>query len=233
VVTKKRNSPKLLEATPSPTTQAELKKHIRSQSYTDALMCVEWLNGVRGTAAYSRALRVREEMEGLTEMRDALRGRVEEIAAFEQRCDALNQLLSRYTYIPAIGYSALFARWRFDMVPKTRPKFGRKSLSFTITDGLVAFGRGPATPAVEGESVSFVVSEPDVVAALGRLANHRELYKVRLCEQCGERWRLSERAIDKFCSIACREAFYRRDPEFLAKKAQNQQNYRKRMKRIP
>jgi hypothetical protein len=66
---------------------------------------------------------------------------------------------------------------------------------------------------------------------LCRLAANRELYKVRLCEMCGERWRVSERKMDRFCCQKCREAFYAQSPEFHERKAKNQRKYRDGLKK--
>lgn len=201
---------------------------IRSEAYRDAWLCVEWLNGAPDPAVHKRVLRIRKELEALTKMRYGLKGGGKETAALEKRSTAVNRLLSRYLYIPTVGYSALSADWRFDMVANDRPTEG---LTVTFTDGLVALGRGPAL-AVDGESVSFVVSEADVVAALGRLMNHRQMYMVRLCTQCKARWRLSERELDRFCSEACRVAWYLNSAKHKERMRRNQQRYRDRKKQL-
>ena len=123
---------------------------------------------------------------------------------FRQHHNALNLQLARYIHIPALAYSPDYGVWRFGMVPK--------------------HPRGPEIK-LSDESFDVLVNESTVIAALCRLAANRELHKVRLCEMCGERWRVSERKIDKFCSQKCREAFYAKSDEYRERKATNQRNF--------
>ena len=90
--------------------------------------------------------------------------------------------------------------------------------------------RGPEIN-VSDESFDVRVNESGVVSALARLAANRELYKVRLCEQCEQVWRVSLRDIDKFCSQKCREAFHAKSADFHERKAANQRNYRENKKK--
>jgi hypothetical protein len=195
------------------------KQRIRSQSYTDALLCVEWLNSPQGAEARSRVLQIQDGLEKLMKARD------DNAEDLDEQRDAVNQLLARYTYVPQVGYS-----WSFDMVPQLRPKAGEDSLSVTMTDGLVAYGYGPESLAVDGDHDSFIVSEEYVVAAMGRLANQRELYKVRLCEQCRERWRLAERTIDRFCSDLCRITSFQNSKDYKERQRKHQERYRAQKK---
>jgi len=235
MVTGKRK-PGFVEAiAPRPKTQTEWKRRIRSLSHSDSALAVAWLNAARGKPAYRRVLAIRQELEEIGKALDCLRktrrdapklrrgqtgdeilrtsnelmavGQMQE--QFRERHNALNQRLARYTHVPGLAYSLDSGAWRFGMVPKHR--------------------RGPEI-VIEDQSVSVRVDESTVVAALCRLAASRELHKVRLCEQCGEQWRVSERKIDRFCSPQCREAFYAKSPEFRQRKATNQRNYRDRMK---
>jgi len=214
---------------------AEVKpQRIRSQSHKDALGAVEWLNESKGTAAYKRVLGIRQELEKLTKMRNGSKLRAEEMVAFTERCNALNELLARYMHVQTIGYSTLSADWSLQMVPKPT-KTKRDNLTLTVAEGLVlALGHG-AGPDLEisGESITFPITEAWVVAALGRLANQRELFRVRLCDQCGQRWRVSMREMDRFCSNKCRDAFHFTSDLGKARNAARQATFRLNNPRPP
>ena len=232
--------------TPAPKTQMELRHEVRSISYNDAMLAVGWLNATQRTAAYQRVLMVRRELEELGAMLKSLRQQeqareqkqliqkpIEEIPEdfpsdddvkdieaigeayskpreqFRERHNAFNHLIARYTYVPVLDYSGDYGIWRFNAVPKR--------------------SRGPIITVSDGSS-RVRADESTVIAALCRLAASRELYKVRLCETCKERWRVSEREMDRFCSQKCRESFYAKSSEFHERKAKNQQNYRSRLK---
>ncbi|HUV69757.1 MAG TPA: hypothetical protein VMW15_08870 [Terracidiphilus sp.] len=219
---------------PRPKTQTEMKRRVRSQSSTDAMLTVEWLNAAQRTAAYRRVLMVRGELEELGAMLESLRQQrqawknrraksdaeiLENLKAstsmvslqeqFRQRHNALNVLLARYAHVPALAYSLNSGIWRFGMVPK--------------------HPRGPEIK-LSDESFNVRVNESTVIAALARLAANHELHKVRLCETCGERWRVSERKIDRFCSQQCRDAFHISSPDYKDRKAANQRKYRESLK---
>jgi hypothetical protein len=226
-----RKSPTFIKATaPRPRTQAEINERIRSRSYADALTAVAWLNDAKGTAAYKRVLMVRRELDELAKMLDALgqqwrahkatrrrtEGKINEreqetaqLEIFRRRHNDLNRMLTRYTFVPALDYAIPSAAWRFDTVPKLLG--------------------GPETE-IEDRLFTVLISEASVVAALARLATQRELYKVRLCDQCGERWRVSAREMDRFCSDRCRDAFRASAPGFKERAAERQRLYRQRMK---
>lgn len=84
---------------------------------------------------------------------------------------------------------------------------------------------------VSDGDITVNVRESDVVAALARLASHRNLKSVRLCENCKERWLAAERNIDKFCSKECRTHFHVHSAEYRGKKRQIQRDYRAQLKR--
>ena len=220
---------------PRPKTQTEMKRRIRSLSTSDAIVAVEWLNAAPRTAAYRRVIAVRAELEELGAMLASLRqqrrhwkGRrpksdaeiLENLGAGRQSValgeklrlqhNALNEQLARYTHVPALAYSLDSGVWRFGMVPK--------------------HPRGPEIK-ISDETFDVLVNESSVVAALARLAANRELYKVRLCEQCKQVWRVSLRDIDKFCSQKCRETSYAKSPDYHTRKAANQRDYREGLKR--
>jgi hypothetical protein len=243
MVTAKRKSIPRIESS-APNTQTELRHLNRSISYSDGALSVEWLNTTQGTNAYKRVIMVRQELEQLGRMLKGLReqeqareqrqrqfiqksleaipenflsvGDVKDLKAiveahskpieqFRERHNAFNRMIARYTLVPLMEYSRDYGIWKFNAAPKVL--------------------RGPKIT-ING----MRVDESTVIAALCRLAARHELYRVRLCEMCRERWRVSEREMDKFCSRKCREAFYAGSSEFRAKKARNQRDFRAREK---
>jgi hypothetical protein len=250
VVTKKRRA-RIVDVgvgAPDPRTQAGLKRQARSMLCLDAMLAVEWLNATQRTAAYRRVLMVRRELEELGAMLNGLRQLeqareqrirnqkpIEEIleisrnlspaekieadeaikakqklrAQFRERHNAFNQLIARYTYVPVLDYSGDYGIWRFNAVSKhsREPKI-------TVNDGYS----------------NIRVDESTVIAALCRLAANRELFKVRLCAQCEKHWRVSEREMDRFCSQKCRDSWHAKSPDYHERKADNQREYRARLK---
>ncbi|MGH9604287.1 MAG: hypothetical protein ACRD3N_01185 [Terracidiphilus sp.] len=217
------NKPKLTAVTDPPAkTGTELEQRIRSQSFTDAVLAVEWLNAAKGTAAYRRALAVRTELEEyraeldrhLVETAQTRVLKVRDQVELATRADNLDRLLSGYRFKPEMNYSFGTRIWALEMVP--------------------VHPRGPQIE-VRGQGLNYmprriVVSEPVVIVALARLAANRELYKVRLCETCGKNWRVSERKMDRFCSQKCRETFHAKSPDYHERKAANQRRYRENLK---
>jgi hypothetical protein len=235
MVTKKQKTGFIEAIAPHPKTQTELKRRIRSMSHSDAFLAVAWLNATQGKPANRRVLAIRQELadladarETLRQQRRALQGKRGQSAPeimglhakrvtlaelqeqFRKRHNVLNVRLTRYAHVPALAYSPELAIWRFGMVPK-RPS-------------------GPEI-VIEDQSLRVRVNESSVIAALCRLAANRELHKVRLCEMCGKRWRVSERKIDRFCTPKCREEFYAKSDEYRERKAANQRKYREGLKR--
>jgi hypothetical protein len=213
-----------------------LKARGRSISFSDASIAVEWLNATNGTKAQQRVLDVRHELEELgatldslsqqrQEGRAARKGRrtppspddmkdatqyAERYTLFRERHNALNLILSRYAFVPVLAWDLDTGIWRCSAVP--RDVRGR---TIQVSDG----------------GMTVQVNEAAVVAALARLAANRKLHKVRLCEECRERWQVAERKVDRFCSAKCREAYYAHSPEYLPKKAEAQRRYREQKKR--
>jgi len=227
---------------PSPKTLAESKTRNRLLTHSDASIAVEWLNAAKGTGAYRRVLAVRQELEelgamleDLTQQRQAAgqaakegRPRTQQEALddypklvklagtneqFRQRYNAFNQLLSRYTFVPALECNLDTGLWRFNTIPK-RTRGPELALGDTLDESN------------RNRTVSVRVHEPTVVAALARLAAERELSKVRLCEACRERWRVSLRDMDKFCSDECRIRFHVHSEEGKRRHREAQQRYR-------
>jgi hypothetical protein len=205
-------------------------------SSSDALCAVAWLNNFKGTANYRRVLQIRDELEQLGAMLDSLcrqrqegrarrKGRTtfptqgeitkevqlaELYTRFSERHNDFNRLLSKYTFVSAMAYDPDTGIWRFNPLPK-----GGRGRIIKVSDG----------------RLTVEVDETAVVAALARLAANRELYKARLCEQCHERWRVSERRMDRFCSQQCREAWYTASPEYDKRRRDIQRRYRENIRR--
>jgi len=79
--------------------------------------------------------------------------------------------------------------------------------------------------------MNILADEAAVATAFCRLATNGELHKVRLCEQCKENWRVSERQIDRFCSRQCRVAADKARTEFKEQRKMIQKNWRINAKR--
>lgn len=212
---------------PTPKTRAELKKRKQLLTRSDASIVVEWLNAAKGTPAYRRVLNVRRELENIGNALSDLRLRLVEVVKatrrgplkmdevnrlrerFRKRHNALNRLLARYVHVPALAYSIETSVWRFGMVPR------RHSGSVVkIDDG----------------GLLVRVSETSVIAALARLAVNREVYKVRLCENCDQNWVFARRKIDRFCCDDCRVSFHVHSEEGKRSHRNAQAKYRKQLR---
>lgn len=225
---------------PRPKTQTQLKARSRSLSYSDALIAVEWLNAAAHrkspNSSYHRAVELYGELQSLGNALDSLNRGLKKLRtqstreemessidetlqygnsheSFRVRHNALNRLLAKYAHVPALAYNVETGTWRFGMVPKRQGK--THGLEITVQD----------------QSFTVRVNEITIVAALARLAANRELYKVCLCPQCKQRWRVSERKMDRFCSSACREASNASSDEYKARKARNRREARSRRMR--
>jgi hypothetical protein len=228
---------------PRPRTETELKRRNRALSYSDANIAVQWLNASKGTAAYRRVFAMRRELEELSALLDSLRRRNHEnkqrkasikkrgtpprADELEQGREALIEVaqirdrlrerhnvfveqLARYRLVPVLACDLRSAEWQFNTVPKMQ-----RGRVIHVSDG------------------NFVVEvcETAVALALCRLAVKQELFKVRLCAMCNDRWKVSERKMDRFCSQQCRERFRLTEPELRDRHARQQREYRERRKR--
>lgn len=220
--------------------RAEFEHRVRSLSLTDAVFAVEWLNATKGTAAQRAVLQIRDELEALGVMLNSLHeqrqnatakriGRpippaqtaefqeavreVEEFGAlqkqFHKRQAALNEPLSNYTFCPVMDCNWSSDEWLYNLVPR-KPRGRQIEITY------------------QGRRVQL--NAATAAAALSRLAVNRELHKVRLCVKCKENWRVSERAIDRFCSPQCRQAFYEAQPSFKERRRKIQKEWRMRDK---
>lgn len=214
-------------SSPIPKTRAEFERRKRQVAHSDASSVVEWLNAAKGTPAYRRVLNVRRELENIGNALADLRLRlVEAVRAlrrgpqkmdevnrlrerFRKRHNALNKMLSRYVFVPALAYSVETGLWRFNTIPR---RTNSQVVKLNDQIGVIR------------------VSETSVIAALARLAVNRELYKVRLCENCGQRWVFARRKIDKFCRGDCRVSFHVRSEEGKRNHRKAQAEYLNRLR---
>lgn len=220
---------------PRPKTPTQFEHRLRSLALTDALIAVEWLNAAKGTSARVRVLQIRDDLEQLGGMLDSLHRQRREGRAkrkgkttlseadqkeaaqygelytqFREGHNKLNEDLSAYSFCPVMVHDVAAGVWRYNAVP-------RKSRGLQIE--------------ITHQGVTVQVNEATVVAALARLAANGEFHKVRLCEQCKEKWRISEREIDRFCSARCRDESYHTRPKFKKLRRKIQKDYRDREKR--
>lgn len=208
----------------------ELKSRNRLLALSDALIAVEWLNALKGTESYRRVLAVRQKLEELGAMLDILTKQkraartrrphtrqeiaddhselakwAEMLGQFRKRHNTLNRILARYAFVPALAYSLETGVWRFNAIPKS-------------TRGRVV--------KLDDQIGIIRVGEAAAVAALARLAARRELCKVRLCEECRQRWRVSLREMDRFCKDECRISFHVHSEEGKRRHRKAQRDYR-------
>jgi hypothetical protein len=128
-------------------------------------------------------------------------------AALEPLFSSVNKRLRNYAFRPCVSHALFSNEWRFGVVPDTRTG------AFQIMIG------------------TFLITEADAVLAMVRLEATGELNKVRLCETCKKRWRVSHREMDRFCSEECRQAFHMSSPGAKERNAAKQRRYRERLKR--
>lgn len=226
---------------PHPRTRAEFEHRVRSLSLTDAVFTVAWLNGAKGTQARKEVLEIRDELEALGTMMTSLhetrqraraqrKGRalphpeteaeefrnlvkgVEEFGAQQKqvhaRVEALNKRIAKFVFCPVMVYYPSSDEWRYQVIPR-KPRGRQILISY------------------DGQPVQ--VNAATAVAALCRLAANGELHKLRLCEWCKASWRVSERAIDRFCSDECRQDWYKSQPTFKQRRKKIQREYRERL----
>jgi len=181
----------------------------------DAAFAVYSLNVCKGTVAYERlALLHRDLVEFRAKAKEQQQTRkgflnVELMAWLDRRHREISEGLSRYRFRPGISsYSAVGGECRSSLVAIPSRK----------------------NPQIRGGT--FPVTEGDVAMALVRLYADGDLSKVRLCETCHNQWRLAAHSNYRFCSDECREQFYKSQPDYHQRKAKNQSEYRKNVKKI-
>ncbi len=192
----------------------------------DEDITVAWLNAAHDTPAHRR---VKTIYFALAKLRDAHRNYQHEIAKQDEQIatrkestgynfqmefkrlsaehQALNKALARYHLTPQVQYWVGAAKWLYPMV--SRPTHG----DFALPIGEPSHG----LTVNEGSAVSFLL----------KLAENDNLSRVRLCEQCAQKWRTSYRQIDRFCSDSCRLKFNAATPEAKKRHVEAQQRHRR------
>lgn len=167
----------------------------------DGRLCAAWLNAAGRTPAAKRILNLREELERLLRLREPGR------AQYLQRAGlpAINARLEVYLFSPALSFNADTHQFHASPLPKSRP--------------------GP-TAMLD----SIEIDEATVAAALVRLTAQRRLSLLHLCDCCGAVWHVASRAIDRFCSTRCRDAWHASTPEGRARRREIQRRYRANIK---
>ncbi len=210
-----------LDAQPLPklSPQAEQKRQRAKESHsftlTDGKFVVHWLNAAKGTASYDRAVSILNELKTLPVDFDAfqntpphLGGGLPRLRTLNMRHHALNQALSIYAFRPRVTLRVFQGAWRHGMVPDDNQDW----FQIKIDDQ--------------------TVSEADVVMALMRLNLTGDVTKVCRCDNCEDCWLFAAKKNYHFCSAKCREAFYKKAPDYHARKAANQKKYRSGLKRM-
>jgi len=124
-----------------------------------------------------------------------------------RRIKEINRRLRRYVFHPCVALLAGY-EGRFDVI--------------ALSDS--GFFPAPA------DQLAF--TEADAALSLVRLNAMGDLEKVRLCEVCRERWLAASHSNYRFCSKECRERFEQSKPDYHQRKARNQREYRKNLKRM-
>ena len=206
------------------------QRDLRSPSFMGAALAVEWLNASKGTAAHGRILAVRAELEALRVEHDTPFVGMQEWETCRAACppSRLRTYRGIYSISPNSTTNSICVLGSTPLKSLTYNLTGRR---WWLTD----VAKNPRGPQVEIENeVGFPkirVTEAWVAAALASLAASRELSKVRLCENCRERWLVSIRpTMDRFCNEECREHFHTHSDAYRERKAATQRNYRKKLK---
>jgi hypothetical protein len=188
-----------------------------TQRMSDEELVVHWLNSAGGTPAYRRVVDVYNQLTYL----DSEYRRWQEALAANSSYDfkvsfralgrqhaKLNKVLSRYRTVPQIQYWLANAMWT--VFTASCPTRGDYRLPFTNDLGQ-----------------KFFVQEGTVVSLLLKLAESRNLSRVRLCAWCKKGWRVSLRSIDRFCTDKCRLNWYFNTDEGKRRHKEAQKKYKK------
>jgi hypothetical protein len=184
------------------------RSRILRLSYEDAALVVDWLNEAHGTDAYIRVIELRPEigevLRIINDLHHRKRVRQNDWKSLRERYFALMRRLARYKSVPGFDFNFARDAWRFETVS----------------------ANSPLVTGVSTSSLPKEYGEYHVIMALGRLANAHKLDMVRQCEWCGERWLVSARALDRFCSTPCRNQWHLKDPKSIRLNRERQQRYR-------
>ncbi len=221
-VTRRRLQPIALPTSPGDRRQLRL---------ADGQVVAQYLNASQGSRSHARILELRGQMvdlhEGLSRwnrLHEELQSRVsarapegdkalaKRAAEYSAEADRLGQLLETinrtlagYRFHPIITYTAI---------------------TDTRSEGFTPVPRG-----YELRIEEWSLSEPDAAAALVRLYQMKDLWRVRLCDQCKKRWLVAAKSHYHFCSKQCREENFVHSPAYAARRREIQKGYRERKKR--
>jgi hypothetical protein len=235
MTTRKRGPEFLPPVAPRPKKQVDSRG--RALSQMDAHMVVAWLNATKGSEAHARVLKILREFRELGEMLASLykqRKRAKEARVGRKEIRTMQEMM--HDAAQRAGLEETFRERHNALNAVINQCLFGLNLSYDIDKGVWYLGSkpkplSPETVPVSAGGITIDVCEETAVGALARLATCRRLFKVRLCENCKERWRVSERELDRFCSSDCREIAYKHDPARKRSKAESQRKYRQQFNR--
>ncbi len=182
---------------------------------SDVMFAVRCLNGCKGTAAYERLTSLHRDLVEFKakadEQRRSPKGtlNVPLMGWLDGQHREISERLARYHFRPGINWhSAVGGECRSSLVAI----LSRKNPQII--------------------KASFPITEGDVAMALVRLYADGDLGKVRLCENCHNRWRVAAHSNYRFCSKECRVQFDENRPGYHERKKKNQRQYRKTLKEM-
>lgn len=120
---------------------------------------------------------------------------------------AVNEVLTRYVFRPAIGYTAITETRDAGLVPDVNKR------AFQLQYG------------------EWTLSEADAAISLVRLYLSGDWRRLRLCERCKRRWLVATKSHYRFCGDQCRESYYAESEGFSEHRAEIQRRYRQRLKK--
>jgi hypothetical protein len=199
-------------------------------------MAVAWLNAAQGTPSYRRVFAVYKALEEQIENYKAYAAEIQSDsrrAVDAARAMAAVPLKDRVPPHPASG--AVLNRLR-----KRGNELNQALSRYSLTPQVVSWnGHGLhhnmfSRTRRSGFSLPFgdprhglSITEETVVMCLLHVAELGNLRRVRLCEYCREKWRVSMRGIDRFCGDKCRIAFNTGTPEAKKRHLAAQKRYRR------
>lgn len=235
-LTLRRKADLTLAIAPHPKTPAEFEHRVRSLALVDALQAAEWLNATKGKVR-ADVLQIREDLETLNTMLDTLH---QQVKAFRENLPKRDDVEERLQYLhKGMEYQKLqvqFNKLQSTLTERLLRYSFYPEMIYDIPSGVSRYNLFPRKP--RGRQIEMIyrdfklqVDAATVVGALCRLAANRELHKLRLCDWCKKKWRVSERAMDRFCSRECLDADYKARPDYKERRRKIQKDHRENEKR--
>lgn len=185
----------------------------------------DWLNASRGTDSHNRVVKIIDELRqiaigmdrglegGKVVVHHRTKADQEALDDLGRRHSALNEYLSRYSFIPAITRVWLARKWMFSTY--SHPD-----------DGQFTFERHVSKKSRSAElSIQHKVTEADAVLHILILASTDELDRLKQCDLCF-RWLYADRRHKEFCSAECRKKKYSGSSRFKEYRKQYMRNRR-------